>query len=102
MVCNSKSSFEMLLSSVAKNLYSIRFYSDNNVDNSIEILKTWLSVENGKYFSINTSLDEKSTGHKDEKGYADWSLMRFTHVIKLREEILNYGRKIWADYIFVS
>lgn len=51
---------------------------------------------------INATLDEKTHGHEDEKGIADWSPKRFEHIIKLREEVLDCAKKIWADFIFVS
>lgn len=54
------------------------------------------------YHLVNVGLDEKSMGIEDEDGIADWSTNRFTHVINLREELFHFGRKIWADYIFVS
>lgn len=72
------------------------------MDNSIEILNVWLSEQLSNYHLVNVVLDEKSTGIEDEEDIADWSSNRFTHVINLREELFNYGRKIWADYLFVS
>lgn len=50
---------------------------------------------------VNATLDEESHGHDDEKGIADWSSKRFEHIINLREEVLDYARRIWADFIFV-
>lgn len=61
----------------------------------------WLSNEGEFYHSINLSIDTESRGIEDEIGIADWSHKRFQHVISLREEALAYGRKIWADYLFV-
>ncbi|KAG7211162.1 hypothetical protein KM043_010486 [Ampulex compressa] len=75
--------------------------SDNNVDNSIEILNAWLEVEEKYYHGVYLKLDEKSSGFDDEDGVADWSPQRFTHVIGLREEALNYGRLIWADFLWM-
>lgn len=78
-----------------------RIRSDNNIDNTIDVLNTWLKKHNKEYHSIDLILDDKSEGFSDEKGIADWSNNRFSHVIKYREEALNYARRIWADYIFV-
>ncbi|XP_023246412.1 glycosyltransferase 25 family member isoform X2 [Copidosoma floridanum] len=84
-----------------KDRIALWIQSDNNVDNTINVLKTWLREQGDHYFLINATLDDKTHGIEDEKGIADWSPVRFEHVIKLREEVLNYARKIWADFIFM-
>lgn len=78
-----------------------RIRSDNNIDDTINVLKTWLNDYGKNYFSINATLDDNTNGIDDEIGIADWSINRFEHVIKLREEILDHAKRIWADYIFV-
>lgn len=83
-------------------MYFFSIRSDNNVDNTVEILKTWLDEESHKYHAVDLIIDRESSGLKDEKGIADWPPSRFLHLIDLREGIINFGRKIWADYIFVS
>lgn len=75
--------------------------SDNNVDNSIEILNKWISSRSELYHSLNVHLNASSTGFEDERSIADWSSRRFTHVIDLREQALDYARKIWADFILM-
>ncbi|XP_034938620.1 glycosyltransferase 25 family member [Chelonus insularis] len=84
-----------------KHRISLWIQSDNNIDNSIEILKVWLKQHQSKYHSINTILDETSTGLESEEGVASWPIARFNHIIELRENILNYARKIWADYLLM-
>jgi collagen beta-1,O-galactosyltransferase len=54
------------------------------------------------YHSLNVHLNASSTGFEDERSIADWSSRRFAHVIDLREQALDYARKIWADFILVS
>lgn len=81
---------------------NFRIRSDNNIDNSIEILKIWLEKEKTKYHAVDFLFHEETNGFDDEKGIADWSSSRFSHIIKLREEAMNYARKVWADFIFVS
>ncbi|XP_076649518.1 glycosyltransferase 25 family member [Halictus rubicundus] len=76
-------------------------YSDNNVDNSIEILSTWLENRANEYHGIDTSFDGKSNGFDDEDGIADWSSQRFLHVINLRERGLSAGRQLWADFVLM-
>ncbi|XP_043586475.1 glycosyltransferase 25 family member [Bombus pyrosoma] len=75
--------------------------SDNNIDNSIEILSVWIKNERSKYHGIEINFDEKSNGFEDENEIAHWSPQRFLHVINLREEALHAGRNIWADFIWM-
>ncbi|XP_071878104.1 glycosyltransferase 25 family member [Bombus fervidus] len=75
--------------------------SDNNIDNSIEILSAWLKNERSKYHGVEINFDEKSNGFEDENEIAHWSPQRFLHVINLREEALHAGRNIWADFIWM-
>lgn len=77
-------------------------YSDNNIDNSIEILNNWINSERNKYHSLSINLNTTSIGHHDEITITDWSPQRFAHVIDLRERALNYARGAWADFILVS
>lgn len=58
------------------------------------------TVEN-EYHSIEVDFNEDSIKMDDENGPAHWSSSRFNHVITLREEALNYARRIWSDYILV-
>ncbi|XP_031840465.1 glycosyltransferase 25 family member isoform X2 [Nomia melanderi] len=76
-------------------------HSDNNIDNSIEILSTWLESKGNEYHGVDGNLNERSNGFEDEDGIADWSTQRFLHVINLRESCLNAGRNIWADFVLM-
>lgn len=84
-----------------KNRITLWIRSDNNIDNSIEILKAWLEKEKRKYHAVDFLFYEESKGFDDEKGVADWSPKRFSHVIKLKEEAINHARKMWADFVFI-
>ncbi|KYQ48787.1 Glycosyltransferase 25 family member [Trachymyrmex zeteki] len=75
--------------------------SDNNVDNSIEILNKWISSRSKMYHSMNVYLNASSTGFEDERSIADWSPRRFAHIIDLREQALDYAKEIWADFILM-
>lgn len=79
----------------------LRIRSDNNIDKSIEVLSTWLNRTANEYHGVDTNFNEKSIGFEDENGIAHWSTQRFLHVIKLREDALNAGRNIWADFVWV-
>lgn len=88
-----------------KDRISLYLRSDHNVDNSIEIIETFLNHSSEKYHSVNYK--GKSTPlingtYFNQESVADWTLERFLHVIKLKQEGLDYGRKIWADFVFVS
>lgn len=88
-----------------KDRISLFIRSDHNIDNSIEIIDTFLNHSSGKYHSIN--FKGKSTPlvngtYFNQESVADWTIDRFLHVIKLKQEGLDYGRKIWADFVFVS
>ncbi|KAK0092408.1 hypothetical protein PV326_001518 [Microctonus aethiopoides] len=84
-----------------KNRICLWIRSDNNVDNSIEILNVWLNEQKFNYHSVNVVTDNESKSNENEESIADWTTNRFIHVINLREEALNFGRNIWADYLFM-
>lgn len=75
--------------------------SDNNIDNSIEILSTWIKTESDKYHGVEVNFDEKTHGFEDEDGIADWSTQRFLHIMDLREKALTAGRLMWADFVWM-
>lgn len=77
-------------------------HSDFNEDKSIEIINKWVenygSEYNGMYVTTNTS---SGPLHSDESSSTNWSPNHFRHVINMREAALDFGRKLWADYIFM-
>ncbi|XP_059143528.1 glycosyltransferase 25 family member-like [Physella acuta] len=75
--------------------------SDHNIDNSTEMLKEWLAAVTPMYHRVDVKLDQIKKGFPDENASTDWSPQRFTHVIALREEALNFARSSWADYLFM-
>ncbi|KAI4482603.1 hypothetical protein M0804_008456 [Polistes exclamans] len=84
-----------------KNRIKLWIRSDNNIDNTSEVLRAWLAEESEKYHTIDTFIDDNSNGFEDEKSSTNWSPLRFKHVINLRQEALDYARKIWADFIWM-
>nr|CAH7758151.1 unnamed protein product [Callosobruchus chinensis] len=82
-----------------KNRISLWIRSDHNSDNSIQILKAWISSVKDKYHSINTEFIEDEKNYPDEIGPGHWTHQRFKQIIYLRESALEYGRKTWADYL---
>ncbi|KAG8038300.1 hypothetical protein G9C98_006627 [Cotesia typhae] len=83
-----------------KDRISLWIRSDNNVDNSIEILNVWLSEQLSNYHLVNVVLDEKSTGIEDEEDIADWSSNRFTHVINLPKNKIVASPMLKSDGMY--
>ncbi|KAK9880917.1 hypothetical protein WA026_013250 [Henosepilachna vigintioctopunctata] len=81
-----------------KERLSLWIQSDHNSDNTIEILKVWISSVQHLYHSIITDFDEKPNLYVGEDGPGHWTEERFRNVIDMRESALNHARKIWADY----
>lgn len=79
-----------------------RIRSDNNSDNSIEIVETWLKNVENSYHTVDSIFDKSSQGFHDEEGISHWSPNRFAHIINLREEALSRAKQMWADYIWVN
>lgn len=82
------------------NIFRIR--SDHNEDDSIEITKTWLKRVEKLYHNVDFAFDETEKTFNLSTNNVDWSIDRFSHIISLREEAIEFARKSWADFIFVS
>ncbi|CAG9862154.1 unnamed protein product [Phyllotreta striolata] len=91
------SNFESL--NYPKDRISLWIRSDHNADNSLEIIRQWISSVKDKYHSINTEFIEDGVQYPDEQGPAHWTNERFDNIINLRETALNYARRLWADYL---
>jgi len=75
--------------------------SDHNIDNTLEVLKTWIDSISSMYHSINYKYENSPPkNHADENGPLHWPEMRFRHMIKLKEEAMTAARKMWADYVW--
>lgn len=79
-----------------------RLRSDHNEDKTIEVLYQWLFKWSTAYHHVNIEHDDKTQRRDSEATATHWSDERYLDVIRMKEEALNYGRKIWADFIFVS
>ncbi|KAL5012579.1 hypothetical protein ScPMuIL_011130 [Solemya velum] len=75
--------------------------NDHSIDDSAVILQEWVDAVRNQYHFIDLEINNTETGFSDEKGACDWSVERFDHVIKLRQEALNFARRKWADYLFM-
>ncbi|KAJ8736928.1 hypothetical protein PYW07_000199 [Mythimna separata] len=85
-----------------KNRLYLWIHSDFNEDKSIEVIEKWAdkyaSLYNGVHITTNSSSGRL---HKDEKSSIHWSPEHFKHVIRLRENALEFARKMWADYLLM-
>lgn len=82
------------------NLFRIR--TDHNEDNTREVLYQWLYTFSNQYHHVDFEYNDTAKRRPSEDSQTHWSEERYLDVIQMKEEALNYGRKIWADYVFVS
>ncbi|KAG1708447.1 Procollagen galactosyltransferase 2 [Nymphon striatum] len=85
-----------------KNRISLWICSDHNGDKTIDVIQMWLSKVENDYHSVNFTSELKSLQFPNELSITDWSVERFEHIIKLKEEALKASKKMWADYIWVG
>lgn len=85
-----------------KKRLSLQIVSDHNKDASVDILNTWLSHVGDLYHKVNFTHEDDEKTFPDEKGPADWSELRMSHMINLREAALDRARNEWADYLWVQ
>uniref|UniRef100_A0A8D8E144 Glycosyltransferase 25 family member n=1 Tax=Culex pipiens TaxID=7175 RepID=A0A8D8E144_CULPI len=74
--------------------------SDHNEDRSIEITKAWLKRTSRHYHSVDFGYRSDVERRPDERSSTHWSEERFADVIRLKQEALEKGRKMWADFVF--
>ncbi|KAL0851686.1 hypothetical protein ABMA28_000019 [Loxostege sticticalis] len=79
------------------------FHSDFNEDKSDEILTKWVERYESDYNGVQLTTNSSSIGQlqPDQEHPHHWSPQHFEHVINLREQALDFIRKLWADYIFM-
>ncbi|XP_058460846.1 glycosyltransferase 25 family member isoform X2 [Malaya genurostris] len=82
-----------------KGRISLWLRSDHNQDRSIDITKTWLKKVSRYYHSVDFGYRSDEEMRPDEGSASHWSEQRFADVIRLKQEALDKGRKIWADFV---
>lgn len=85
-----------------KDRISLWMATDHNEDNSQEILEVWLLKARNSYHFIHYQFDDSEKNRKGETNLTHWPEERFLDVIRMKEEALEFSRKSWADFIFVS
>lgn len=85
-----------------KDRISIWLVTDHNEDNSQEILEVWLQRARTLYHSVHYQFDDSEKIRKGETNLTHWPEERFLELIRMKEDALDFGRRSWADYVFVS
>ena len=85
-----------------KDRISLWLVTDHNEDNSQEILEVWLRRARNLYHSVHYQFDDSEKLRKGENNLTHWPEERFLELIRMKEDALDFGRRSWADYIFVS
>lgn len=68
----------------------------------MNILQYFLYKTSPYYHHVNIEYVNETTRRDTEYSKTHWPVERYEHVIRMKQQALNYGREIWADYIFVS
>lgn len=75
--------------------------SDHNADRTIPLLEEWLAHNKHKYHYTDIKLDKASpTSYPRDVEGTEWSDERFSHVMRLKEDLLNKARDSWADFVW--
>ncbi|XP_053137636.1 inactive glycosyltransferase 25 family member 3 isoform X2 [Hemicordylus capensis] len=73
--------------------------TDHNVDNTTEMLHEWLTAMETHYWRVSWRAVDEPRSFPDEEGPKHWSNQRFEHVMRLKQEALDFARSEQADYI---
>ncbi|XP_017043782.1 glycosyltransferase 25 family member [Drosophila ficusphila] len=73
---------------------------DHSQDDSIDLLRKWLDHSADLYHSVNYVFEPEEKSYANESSQYEWPASRFKHLIALKEEAFQYGRDIWADFVF--
>ncbi|KAJ6654623.1 hypothetical protein lerEdw1_006776 [Lerista edwardsae] len=76
--------------------------TDHNVDNTTAMLHEWLTAMEGRYRDIAWRSADTPSSFPDELGPKHWSDQRFEHVMRLKQEALDFARAEWANYVLFT
>uniref|UniRef100_A0A8P4GIB9 Cerebral endothelial cell adhesion molecule n=1 Tax=Dicentrarchus labrax TaxID=13489 RepID=A0A8P4GIB9_DICLA len=85
-----------------KDRISVWAATDHNSDNTTAILKEWLTVMQKYYHYVEWRPMDQPTSYAGELGPKHWPNSRYEYVMKLKQAVLNFARKRWADYILYA
>ncbi|XP_016963573.1 glycosyltransferase 25 family member [Drosophila biarmipes] len=105
MVRNKAHTLPMFLSYLEQQDYPkkrIAFWlrCDHSSDDSIDLLRKWLNNSGDLYHSVSYVFEPDEQSYANESSPYEWPASRFKHLIALKEEAFQYGRDIWADFVF--
>eukprot|EP00058_Branchiostoma_floridae_P008205 XP_002593693.1 hypothetical protein BRAFLDRAFT_107673 [Branchiostoma floridae] len=83
-----------------KSRLALWIQSDHNIDNTSAVIQEWLDGVGHLYHHVDFYHKDAPNYFPDEEGANHWSGTRLRHVIKLRQQALEYARKRWADFMF--
>ncbi|KAM3910974.1 inactive glycosyltransferase 25 family member 3 [Leptodactylus fuscus] len=85
-----------------KDRISIWCATDHNEDTTKDVLQQWLESVHLLYHSVVWRAHEVPRWYPEETGPKEWPKERHEHVMKLRQEALDYAREKKADYILYT
>ncbi|XP_040180703.1 inactive glycosyltransferase 25 family member 3 [Rana temporaria] len=85
-----------------KERISVWCVSDHNEDATIDVLQTWVEAVRPFYHSVVWTAQRMPRWYAQETTPKHWPAERYEHVMKLRQEALNYARESKADFILFT
>lgn len=64
-------------------------------------MHAWLSNSAKLYHYVDFEIELEPKKRPNETSPTAWPTERHQAIINFKEEALNYGRQIWADFVFV-
>ncbi|XP_044295659.1 inactive glycosyltransferase 25 family member 3 [Varanus komodoensis] len=85
-----------------KERISIWCATDHNIDNTTEMLHEWLTAVESQYRDVVFRSVEEPSSYPDELGPKHWTSERFEHLMRLKQDALDFARSEEADYILFA
>uniref|UniRef100_A0A8D2LTN3 Cerebral endothelial cell adhesion molecule n=1 Tax=Varanus komodoensis TaxID=61221 RepID=A0A8D2LTN3_VARKO len=79
-----------------------RCATDHNIDNTTEMLHEWLTAVESQYRDVVFRSVEEPSSYPDELGPKHWTSERFEHLMRLKQDALDFARSEEADYILFA
>ncbi|XP_053551653.1 inactive glycosyltransferase 25 family member 3 [Bombina bombina] len=85
-----------------KHRLSVWCATDHNEDATIEVLQKWVEAVRPLYRSVEWKVQHRPRWYPEETGPKHWPRERYEHVMKLKQDALDYARAHKADYILFT
>uniref|UniRef100_A0A8C5PP07 Cerebral endothelial cell adhesion molecule n=1 Tax=Leptobrachium leishanense TaxID=445787 RepID=A0A8C5PP07_9ANUR len=79
-----------------------RCATDHNEDYTRWVLQDWLEAVQPMYRAVEWKAQDSPRWYPEEIGPKEWPKQRYEHVMKLRQEALDYARQSGANYILYT